>query len=129
MAIDKVAYWKELADYDIDAAEVMYHGGKWLYVGFMCHQAIEKSLKSHWCAVKPDDVPYMHNLMKLVQSTGLATKMSDTQLKLLADLMPLNIECRYPSYKDELAKKLTKDFCKELINRTKELKLWIESKR
>ena len=128
MAIDKVKYWTELADYDIDAAEVMLHGGKWLYVGFMCHQTIEKSLKSHWCAVKPDDIPYMHNLIKLAQSTGLATKMSEVQLKLLADLMPMNIECRYPSYKNELAKKLTKEFSEELIRRTKELKLWIESK-
>ena len=37
MAIDKVKYWKELADYDIETAEVMYNGGRWLYVGFMCH--------------------------------------------------------------------------------------------
>lgn len=34
MAIDKVKYWKELADYDIETAEVMYNGGRWLYVGF-----------------------------------------------------------------------------------------------
>lgn len=26
MYIDKVAYWKELADYDIETAEVMYNG-------------------------------------------------------------------------------------------------------
>ena len=30
MGIDKVKYWKELADYDIDTAEVMYDGGRWL---------------------------------------------------------------------------------------------------
>lgn len=40
MAIDKVTYWKELADYDIDTAEVMFTGGRWLYVGFMCHQVV-----------------------------------------------------------------------------------------
>ena len=43
MAIDKVKYWKELADYDIETAEVMYNGGRWLYVGFMCHLVIEKN--------------------------------------------------------------------------------------
>ena len=32
MAIDKVEYWRELADYDIETAEVMYGGGRWLYV-------------------------------------------------------------------------------------------------
>lgn len=30
MAIDKVTYWKELANYDIDTAEVMFTGGRWL---------------------------------------------------------------------------------------------------
>ena len=30
MGIDKVKYWKELADYDIDTAEVVYDGGRWL---------------------------------------------------------------------------------------------------
>ena len=45
MAIDKVKYWKELADYDIETAEVMYNGGRWLYVGFMCHLVIEKNHK------------------------------------------------------------------------------------
>lgn len=43
MGVDKFAYWKELADYDVDTAEVMYDGGRRLYVGFMCHQVIEKT--------------------------------------------------------------------------------------
>ena len=127
MAMDKVSYWKELADYDVDTAEFMYIGGRWLYVGFMCHLVIEKTIKSYWCAKKPDDVPYIHNLLKLAQSCGLVSKMSQQQLKFLAELMPMNIEARYPSYKDELAKKLTPEYCRILINRTKEMKLWIES--
>ena len=49
MAIDKVKYWKELADYDIETAEVMYNGGRWLYVGFMCHLVIEKTIKVLEC--------------------------------------------------------------------------------
>ena len=128
MAIDKIAYWKDLADYDLETAEVMYKGGRWLYVGFMCHQVIEKSIKSHWSAVKDDEIPYIHNLLKLANSCGLVTKMSQEQLKLIADLMPMNIECRYPSYKQELANSLTEEFCRELIDKTKELKTWIESK-
>ena len=42
MAIDKVAYWIEVADYDMETAETLYNGRRWLYVAFMCHQAIEK---------------------------------------------------------------------------------------
>lgn len=127
MAIDKVKYWKELADYDIETAEVMYNGGRWLYVGFMCHLVIEKTIKSYWSAIKQDEVPYIHNLLKLAQSCGLVSKMTSEQLKFLAELMPMNIEARYPSYKDELAKKLTPEYCRTLINKTKVLKQWIEN--
>lgn len=47
MAIDKVAYWLDIADYDLDTAEAMYQTGRWLYVAFMCHQVIEKTLKAY----------------------------------------------------------------------------------
>ena len=53
--------------------------------------------------------------------------MTSEQLKFLAELMPMNIEARYPYYKDELAKKLTPEYCRTLINKTKVLKQWIEN--
>ena len=37
MAIDKVTYWLDIADYDLETAETLYNGGRWLYVAFMCH--------------------------------------------------------------------------------------------
>lgn len=126
MAIGKVKYWLELADYDIETAEVMYNGGRWLYVGFMCHQVIEKTIRAYWSKIKPDEVPFIHNLLKLAQSCGLVSKISSEQLRFIAELMPMNIEARYPSYKEELAKKLTPEYCRTIIDKTKELKLWIE---
>ena len=42
MATNKVAYWLDIADYDLDTAEAMYQTGRRLYVAFMCHQTIEK---------------------------------------------------------------------------------------
>jgi HEPN domain-containing protein len=38
--------WLRQADYDIDAAEYMYQGGRYVYAVFMCHLAIEKALKA-----------------------------------------------------------------------------------
>ena len=46
----KVQYWLDIANYDIDTAETLQRGGRWLYVAFMCHQVIEKTLKAYWCA-------------------------------------------------------------------------------
>ena len=38
----KINYWIELSDYDLETAEAMHKSKRYLYVGFMCHQTIEK---------------------------------------------------------------------------------------
>ncbi len=40
---DKVKYWLELSDYDLGTALAMLNSKRYLYVGFMCHQTIEKN--------------------------------------------------------------------------------------
>ena len=47
----RVTYWIEMSDYDFDTAEAMLRTGRYLYVGFMCHQTIEKALKAYWSLV------------------------------------------------------------------------------
>lgn len=128
MATDKVTYWLDIADYDIDTAEAMFTTERWLYVAFMCHQAIEKTLKAYWCATQPNDPPFTHNLTTLSEGTELDKEMSDDQLDIIATLMPMNIQARYPEYKDQLAKMLTKENCRNIIDETKTLQEWIKNK-
>lgn len=68
---DKVKYWIDLSDYDYDTADAMFRTGRWLYVGFMCHQCIEKIFKAYWSKKKSEPTPYSHNLINLAQSCGL----------------------------------------------------------
>ena len=128
MASDRVKYWMEIANYDLGTAETLYEGGRWLYVAFMCHQAIEKTLKAYWCATQPNDPPFTHNLTTLSERTELDKEMSDDQLDIIATLMPMNIQARYPEYKDQLAKMLTKENCRNIIDETKKLQEWIKNK-
>lgn len=37
--------WFRQSDYDMDTAEYMYQGGRYIYTVFMCHLSIEKALK------------------------------------------------------------------------------------
>lgn len=39
---DRVKYWLEMLEYDFDTAKAMFETKRYLYVGFMCHQVIEK---------------------------------------------------------------------------------------
>jgi HEPN domain-containing protein len=125
---DKVKHWLELSDEDLTVAQILLDGKKFLYSGFMCHMTIEKALK----AVIARDCeegkmpPKIHNLIKLVNRAGLYDKMTDEQLSLIDKLNPLNIEARYPEYKDEIAASMSKESCIELIKQTKEMQCWIK---
>ena len=60
-------------------------------------------------------------------SGGLCSEIAK-QTDFIDALEPLNIEARYPSYKERLIKTLTEERCKELVKQTDELRLWIKSR-
>ena len=123
---EKVEYWLGIADYDLDTAEAMYSTGRWLYVAFMCHQVIEKTLKAYWCATQEDEPPYIHNHKRLADGCGLYSKMSIEQKDFLNTVTTYNIEARYPESKDALARKLDRETCRFIIDNTKTLQTWIK---
>ncbi|MCL2518741.1 MAG: HEPN domain-containing protein [Oscillospiraceae bacterium] len=126
---ERIQYWIEIAEYDFETAKAMLQTGRYLYVGFMCHQTIEKVLKAVIARDCADDEipPKIHDLIKLAIRAKLFDKLSEKQEKFINSLNPLNIEARYPEYKDQLSKSLTADYCKALIKETEELSCWIKS--
>ena len=125
---DKVTYWIEMSDYDFDTAKAMLETKRYLYVAFMCHQTIEKILKAYWSNVLEEPPLNIHSLSRLAEKSGLDKDMSEEQTDFIDELEPLNIEARYPSYKERLMKSLTADRCKKLIEQTDKLRIWIKSK-
>ena len=125
---ERVQYWIEMSDYDLETAEAMLVTRRYLYVGFMCHQTIEKILKARW-SNRLEEVPLkIHSLSRLAEKTELDREFSNEQLELIDRLEPLNIEARYPSYKERLMKSLTKEYCEQLLEQTKELQQWIRTR-
>ena len=64
---EKVKYWIELSDYDLETAVAMLASKRFLYVGFMCHQTIEKAFKAYFTFLKDDVAPYSHSLSYLAK--------------------------------------------------------------
>jgi HEPN domain-containing protein len=104
---DRIQYWIDLADYDLETAKAMRQTQRYLYVGFMCHQAIEKILKAYYVKVLSEHPPRSHNLTLLAEKSDIIHELSDNQRNILLTLEPLNIEARYPSQKERLLKSLT----------------------
>ncbi len=125
----KSSYWFESAEYDLATAKAMLDTKRYLYVGFMCHQTIEKALKGVFVSRFPEeDLPYIHRLVRLSNQAGLTEEMSDSQLALLDSLSPMNIEARYPLHKEMLLKSLTPERCEQLIGETEALLKWLKTK-
>ena len=125
---EKVEYWTKISDYDFETAKAMLKSGRFLYVGFMCHQTIEKAFKAviaRDCA-EGEIPPKIHNLTKLAIQANLFDLMSEEQQDFIEELNPLNVESRYPEYKDEIAAGLNKENCGNLIESTEELLNWIK---
>jgi len=125
---EKVRYWIDLADRDINIAEYNVKGGHNLHGGYLCHQAVEKILKAYFAKTTEETPPFTHNLRTLAINTGLFDVMSEEQKDFIRVLNPLNIEARYPEYKNEIAKTLTDEVTKEILTQSKEMIIWIKSK-
>jgi HEPN domain-containing protein len=121
---DKTKYWIEIADYDIETAKAMLTSKRFLYVGFMCHQVIEKIFKAGYEKLKNDTPPYTHDLPRLAELAKFYDLFSNEQKLFLNTLNPLNIEARYPDYKERIAKMLTRERCKKIFEQTKQLQKW-----
>jgi HEPN domain-containing protein len=123
----KIEYWDEMSDYDLETAKAMLQTGRYLYVGFMCFQAAEKILKGKLVELKPtEDLPQIHNLVRLSEIIGIYETMPQNRKRYLNEMMPLNIEARYPRKKDEVFKSLSKERCEKIIKRTEDFIEWIK---
>lgn len=125
---NRITYWVEISDYDLETAEAMYNSKRFLYVGFMCHQTIEKIFKAYYVKLKSEIAPFTHSLSYLAQKGEFYDEFSEEQKDFIDQVEPLNIEARYPSHKERVLQSLTDSRCKEMLLNTKKLQLWIKEK-
>lgn len=129
MDADKsIKYWVDLSDYDLETAIAMLESKRYLYVGFMCHQSIEKIFKALYIKTTQEIPPYSHSLSYLANKGGFYNLFSENEKEFIDIIEPLNIEARYPSHKEKLLKSLNHQKCIDIIDQTKNLQEWIKEK-
>ena len=125
---DKTEYWTNMSDYDFETAKAMLKTKRYLYVGFMCHQAVEKIMKAVYVNNKvPETLPYIHNLTRLARAADVFEDMTIEQQDLLSRLEPLNVESRYPKEKDSVLTILTDEYCHTILEETEALIKWLKT--
>lgn len=128
MIDNRVKYWLEIAEEDLETAEILFLKNKYLYAGYFLQQSVEKLLKAYYQATKSALPPRTHNLVYLAEATGLIDELEGEKENVLYTLNPLNIETRYPEYREKISESLNKARLDEILEKTKELHKWIRQK-
>ena len=120
-----VRNWAATANYDLRTAEAMYKAGRYLYVVFMCHLAIEKMLKAILAQKYPEDVPpKIHNLIHLAQKTEIA--LPDNLKDFFQRIDNVSVATRYPEDLRTLSKELDQDMAQKILTETKRMIKWLK---
>jgi len=123
---EKCNYWLSLSNDDLNTAKVLLKSKILLQSGYYCNQVIEKAFKAAITKVTQEVPPKIHDLPKLAQKCSLWKNLSDNQKELLKKLIPLQIEARYPQYKEKIFQTLSVKYCEELVKETEDFLCWIK---
>ncbi len=119
----QIAYWINSAKLDLDTAELLIRESRYTHGLFFCHLVIEKALKAHVTKATGEVPPKTHNLIYLLDLTGLEFDQHDEVF--LGILMKYQLEGRYPDFNPVIP---SEEKVLEYLNKTKMLLIWIERK-
>ena len=117
------ANWLAQVDYDVATAEQMLHAGRYIYVIFMSHMALEKTLKALVTEETQKLPPRTHNLIDLAQRAQVV--LSQEQQDFLGKLNNISVVVRYPDDLAAIVTQYPEAIAQDYLERTKELILWV----
>jgi HEPN domain-containing protein len=124
---EKFNHWLEYAQYDLETAEAMYKSGRWVYVIFMCQQALEKLCKGLYLLYIDDNIPRLHNVTAVFSKFAdkLSEPLGDDIRGLFDRLSLYYLEARYPEYKNNLSDVTDEETASFLLQKTREVFQWL----
>lgn len=115
----ETANWLASVQYDLDTAEYMQKTRRYLYVIFMCHLSIEKTLKALVCEATNASPPRIHDLSKLAALANVTLEPSQAQF--IAQLTDANITTRYPDDLAQMVSQYPRAVARTYLERTREV--------
>lgn len=120
--------WLLLAEEDFEMANIAFNNDKYLFSAFHLQQSIEKSLKAIYILKKDSQPPYIHDLNKLyILLKDELDLPLENYYKLFSALTPFYVQARYPSYKENTMKTLTKNILIKYIETAKGFLSWLKT--
>ena len=117
--------WLKQADYDLDTADFMFKGKRYIYAVFMCHLSIEKALKGLYQERLNKIPPKTHNLIYLAKKVNI--EVPEDIGRFIVKLNQASILTRCPEDLTLLKSEYTQSIVKEILSKTKEVLTWIKT--
>lgn len=111
--------WLNMVDYDLETAGHMLKTGRFVYVIFMCHLAIEKCLKAIAVEATGKIPPKTHDLIHLINLSKL--KLPAKLLDFIGIINNAGIVTRYPEDLERLVASYPKEVSESYLAKTKEV--------
>jgi HEPN domain-containing protein len=115
--------WINLSDYDLETARHMLATGRFLYVVFMCHLALEKMLKAHFTEVTQSVPKKTHDLIDLVKKSKLILPQS--HLEFIGKINNASVPTRYPEDLQRLIAQYPESVARDYMEKTEEVLAWL----
>lgn len=111
--------WLDQADYDLQTAKALFKSRRYIYFVYMCHLALEKTLKAIVSEATGEQPPRIHNLIQLV--TLGSPPLSEVQIEFLAEINTANIAARYPNELKQSLQIYNRKFASDYLLRTEDV--------
>lgn len=119
-----IEFWSKSSDKDYKVMDTLFAKGHNVWALFIGHLVIEKLLKAYYVKQINTNVPYTHDLTKIVELSSL--QLSEDQKDFLDEVTTFNIKARYPDYKNRFKKKATKGFTEKYLIKIKGFRSWLK---
>ncbi len=116
--------WLKQAEYDLETAEYLFSGGRYVYSVFMCHLSIEKALKGLYEIIIGDFPPKTHNLLYLLKKIDKKPEEALTQF--IITLNQISITTRYPDTLEKAQEYFNLEKTSHILSQTHEVIIWIK---
>jgi HEPN domain-containing protein len=118
--------WLKQAEYDMDTAEYMFKGRRFLYTVFMCHLSIEKALKGLYSQKLKKVPPKTHNLLYLIEKIML--ELPKSLYDFVFTLNRVSVPTRYPDDLQRILKNYDQKRTREVLDQSKGVLTWLREK-
>jgi HEPN domain-containing protein len=118
--------WLRQADYDMDTADYMFRGGRYMYTVFMCHLSLEKALKGLYAEKLGKEPPKIHNLLYLLEKMKLT--LPEDLFDFISTLNRVSVPTRYPDDLQRILKDYDKKKTKEVLDQSKQVLQWLSTR-